>query len=331
MFCAARKNVDGFLFSMLLFLAGNSLLFGQQAANAYAGPPERPPQYVLGPDDQIKITVLGVPELTDKTVRIEPNGAIDLPLAGKVIASGLTVDAFQTKLEQQLSKDILHPQVSVEIADFGSEPISVMGAVNHPGVHQLRGQKTLAEALSLADGLRPDAGPRVTITRQIRYGRIPLRTAWPDPTGQFSVAHVNIKDLMAGTNPADNIAIFPHDVISVPTADVIFVIGDVKKPGQITMRDQSTVSVLQALSSAQGLGPQPAPQNSKIIRVMRGTNERREIPVDLRKVLEGKAEDIGMRPNDILVVPASGGKKAAARALEAAIETVTGVIIWRRP
>jgi len=321
-----------FLLLVLLFPIWNGLMFSQQPALQVRSRPSEPAsQYVLGPDDQIKITVLGVPELTDKTVRIDPNGVIDLALAGRVAATGLTVDQFQAKLAQQLSKDIIHPQVSVEIVDFGSEPVSVMGAVNHPGVHQLRGTKTLAEALSLADGLRADAGPRVTITRQIRYGDIPLRTAWPDPTGKYSVAYVPLKELMAGTDPADNIPILPHDVITVPTADVIYVIGDVKKPGEITMKDQSTVPVLQALSSAQGFGPQSAPQHSKIIRVSPGSTERQEIPVDLRKVLDGKAEDIAMRPNDILVVPDSGSKKAAGRAMEAAIQTITGVIIWRRP
>jgi len=309
-----------------LLLGASALLTGQQAAR-----PGAPSQYVLGADDQIKVSVLGVEELADRTVRIEPSGDIDLPIAGKIQASGLTLEQLKTKLSGQLSKSLVKPQVSVEIVNFGSQPVSVMGAVNHPGVHQLQGRKTLAEVLSLADGLRPDAGPHVTISRRIQYGAVPLRNAKPDPTGQFSVASVEVKDLMSGANPADNIPIFPHDVITVPTADVIFVIGEVKKPGEITLKDRSSISVLQALSSAQGFGPTPAPQNAKIVRVAPGDRQRTDIPVDLRKVLAGKAEDIAMRPNDILVVPASGPKKLGARALEAAIQTLTGVMIWSRP
>ena len=309
-----------------LLLGGIVLMAGQAA-----GQPVGAAGYVLGADDQIKISVLGVEELADRTVRIEPSGDIDLPIAGKVPASGLTLDQFKARLADRLSKSLVKPQISVEIVDFGSQPVSIMGAVNHPGVHQLRGRKSLAEVLALGDGLRPDAGPHVTITREIRYGAIPLRNAWPDATGKYSVATVEIKELMSGANPADNIPIFPHDVISVPTADLIYVIGDVKKPGEITLKEHSTMSVLQAVSTAGGYGPTPAPQHARIVRVSPGDAQRREIPVDLRKIMAGQSEDMMMRPNDILVVPDNSLKKAGNRALEAAVQAITGIVIWSRP
>lgn len=293
--------------------------------------PETSSQYVLGPDDQIKIWALGLDEISDKPVRISPGGDIDVPVAGQVHVAGLTIDQLRAKLIELFGKEILHPRVSIEIVDFGSQPVSVMGAVNRPGVHQLRGRKTLAEVLSLAEGLRLDAGPRITISRQMQYGSIPLPDARIDPSGEFSVADVQVKELLAGKNPAENIRIYPHDVISVPTAEVVYVMGEVKKAGEIPMKDRDTISVLQALASAEGLGPTPAPQNAKIVRLSPGNKERTEIPVDLRKIQEGKAEDVAMRPNDILVVPPSGPKKAAARITEAAIQTATGIIIWRRP
>jgi protein involved in polysaccharide export with SLBB domain len=117
------------------------------------------PHYTLGPDDQVKIWALGIEEIADKPVRIGPSGDLDLPLIGKVHALGLTVEQLKTELVQRFSKEVLKPQVSIEIVDFGSQPVSVMGAVNHPGVHQLRGGKTLMEVVSMADGLRSDAGP----------------------------------------------------------------------------------------------------------------------------------------------------------------------------
>jgi len=128
----------------------------------------------------------------------------------------------------------------------------------------------------------------------------------------------------------ENILVYPYDVITVPTAEAVFVIGEVKKPGEVTLKGDG-VTVLQALASADGYGPTPAPQNAKIVRLVPGTSERKEIPVDLSKILAGKAEDVAMRPNDILVVPPSGPKKLAERALEAAIQAATGVAIWRRP
>jgi polysaccharide biosynthesis/export protein len=316
----------------VLLLTACLLARGQQApAPASLAKSDDPSHYVLGPDDQLKIWALGVEEISDKPSRIDPSGDIDLPMIGKIHAGGLTVEQLKVELTQRFSKEVLNPQVSIEIIDFGSQPVSVMGAVNHPGVHQLRGRKTLMEVVSMADGLRQDAGPRINISRQIQYGPIPLRTAKTDPTGKFSVADVAVKDLLAGTNPAENILISPHDVVTVPMPETIYVIGAVRKPGEVVLKDKASLSVLQALATAEGFGPTPAPQDAKIVRLVPGSTERKEIPVDLTKIQAGKAEDVAMRPNDILVVPTSGPKRAGARALEAAIQAATGIAIWRRP
>jgi polysaccharide biosynthesis/export protein len=288
-------------------------------------------EYMLGPDDQIKIWALGAEEISDKPVRIGPSGDIDLPLIGRVHAAGLTVEQFKSVLKQRLTKEVREPQVSVDIVEYGSQPASVMGAVNHPGVYQLSGRKTLAEVLSVAGGLRPDAGPYVKIARQMKWGAVPLPNAHNDPSGDFSVAQEPVKTLLSATNPAENILIRPHDVITVPTAEMVYVVGAVKKPGAFTLNERESVSVLQALSMAEGLGSTPKPQDSKILRTVPGASERKEIPVDLKKVMTGKAEDQALRANDILFVPDSTSKKAATRALEAIIQTATGVVIWRGP
>ena len=179
----------GKILVLIVLVLGCSLLIAQKAAETLDPPqPLDSSQYVLGPDDQLKIWVLGVEEITDKPVHIDPSGNLDLPLIGKIHAAGLTAEQFKASLVEAFSKDLLRPQVSVEVVDFGSQPVSISGAINHPGVHQLRGRKTLGEVLSLVDGLRQDAGPRIIITRQIQYGPIPLSTAKTDPSGKFSVA-----------------------------------------------------------------------------------------------------------------------------------------------
>ena len=302
--------------------------------------PAKPPQpvqeedishYLLGSDDTLKIWALGIEEISDKPVRIDPSGDIDLPVVGKIHARGLSLEQLKVQLLQRLAKEVLKPQVSVEIVDFGSQPVSVMGAVNHPGVFQLRGRKTLMEVVSTADGLRPDAGPRVTISRESQYGALPLPGAKPDPTGKYSIAEVGVKELLAGENPSQNILMLPNDVVTVPVAEAVFVMGEVKKPGEVALKSNASITVMQALASAEGMGPTPAPQDSRIIRIVPGTAERKEIPVDLKKIMAGTAEDVAMRPNDILIVPPSGPKKAVSRIIEAAIQTATGVVIWRHP
>ena len=339
------KVAKGFLF---ILLAGCAVLQGQQAPDALqprdqtvAAPPT-PAQvdavssqptdistYVLGPDDQIKIWALGVEEIGSSPMRISPSGDIDLPLIGRVHAAGLTADQLKAKLEERFAREVRHPQVTVEIQDFGSQPVSVMGAVTHTGIVQLRGHKTLTEVLAMEDGLRPDAGPRVTITRQIQYGPVPLAGASTDPTGNYSVGEVNVKELLAGAKPAENILICPHDTITVPLAEVVYVTGAVRRPGEVPLKDRETIPVLQALASAQGLGDNPAPQNAFIVRIDRATNKQQRIPVDLRKFQQGGGEDIVMRPNDILLVPISGPKKIAARVAEAAIQAAVGAAVFR--
>jgi polysaccharide export outer membrane protein len=341
------KVGSGFLF---VLLGGCAVSWGQEAPspdalqirNKPAPPAPTPAQvdavssqpvdtstYVLGPDDQVKIWALGMEEIGNNPIRINPSGDIDLPLIGKVHAGGLTADQLKAKLEERFAKEVRHPQVTVEIQDFGSQPVSVMGAVTHTGIVQLRGHKTLTEVLAMEDGLRPDSGPRITITRQIQYGPVPLPGATTDPTGRFSVGEVNVKELLAGTKPAENILICPHDTITVPLAEVVYVTGEVHRPGEVTLKDRETIPVLQALASAEGYGPNPAPQNAFIVRIDRKTNKEQRIPVDLRKIQQGGGEDVMMRPNDILLVPISGPKKLAARVAEAAIQAAVGAAVFR--
>lgn len=288
-------------------------------------------QYVLGPDDTVKIWALGVDEISDKPVRIDTSGYVDLPLIGRVQAAGMSVEQFEAVLLKRLQSEVKDPRVSVELVDFGSQPVTIMGAVNQPGVHQLQGRKTLAEVISLAGGLKPDCGPRINITRSLKYGSIPLLNAKSDPTGKFSTAEVNVRELMDAKNPALNIPIQPDDVISVPQAEMVYVIGEVKKPGEILLSSKSGVSVLEALSAAEGLSGTPSAAHSKILRPVPGQTQRQEIALDLKKILAGKGEDVELRPNDILFVPTNTPKKALTRAAEAAVQTATGVVIWRVP
>lgn len=283
--------------------------------------------YVLGADDQIRVWVLGLEEIFDKPARIGANGRIDLPLIGPIQAAGLTTEQLGKDVATRLERQLKHPQVSVTVVEFGSQPVSVLGAVNTPGVHQLQGRKTLAEVLSLAGGLRTDAGPTIKISRQIGQAPIPLASAQTDASGQYSVAEVKVQDIIQARVPEENILIQPHDVITVPQGEMVYVIGAVHKPGGFILHESGKISVLNALSMAEGLGPTPAPQNARILRTQPGTQERREIRVNLKKVLDGKAENIDLEANDILLVPTSNAKKAGLRAVEAALQAGT-FAVW---
>jgi polysaccharide export outer membrane protein len=288
------------------------------------------PQYVLGPGDQILIRAIDIDEISDKPVRIETSGLINLPMAGRLKAGGLTVEQLETELVKRLKTYVQDPQVTVAITEFRSQPVSVLGSVDKPGVHQLQGRKTLFEVLSLAGGLKPDAGHSIKITRGKDYGRIPLSNAQDDSTGRYSVASVAVKSVIEARNPRENIPIMPNDVISVPRAEMVYVVGAVKKSGGFILNDRENITVLQAISLAEGADRNAATKQAKILRIAAGQTTRLEIPVNVKEILAGRAADVSMSADDILFVPSSAARSAGMRAAEAAIQVATGVVIWRR-
>jgi len=286
--------------------------------------------YILGPDDQILIRAPYAEEISEKPVLIGTNGYISLPMVGRLRASGLTVEQLETEIVSRLKPYLQEPHVSVSVVEFRSQPVSVLGAVANSGVVQLRGHKTLFEVISEAGGLKNEAGNTIKITRRKEFGPIPLASAVADRSGQFSVAEVSVKSVMEARNPQENIEVKPKDVVSIPRAELIYVIGSVKRAGGFVLNEREHISVLQALSMAEGLDRVASGGNARILRSSDGASTRTEIPVDVNKILAGKTSDVSMLANDILFIPNSAAKSATLRGVEAAIQVATGVVIWRR-
>jgi len=289
--------------------------------------------YLLGPDDEVEIAG---PHLDERavTMRIDGDGDVQVPLVGRVHIADLTVQQAQQDLDTRFSTYIRDPQITISVKELRSQPVSILGAVNTPGVHQVRGYKTLLEMLSLAGGLRADAGHRIRVTRQVEWGCLPLPNARVDASGRFAVGEVSLKEMMAGQIPQGHLQIVPHDVISVPRADMVYVIGDVKRSGGFVIGESESMSVLQALSLAEGMNGTADRRGAKILRPNIAGGQRAEMPVDVKAILDGKSEDVALQADDILFIPDSTGKKASLRALETAIQTgtglLTGLLIWRR-
>ncbi len=292
---------------------------------------QSPSAYTLGPNDKIAIRVLNAEEIgKGDPLVIDARGNITLPMLGRIRAAGLTPEQLELDLETRAKPFIHEPDVTVQLLEMRSQPISVLGSVEKPGVHQVEGEKTLFEALSMAGGLRPDAGNSIRITRRLEWGRIPLPTAKDDPTGTYSTASVSVKDIMSAARPEENVPIRPHDVISVPRADLIYVIGAVRKPGGFVMNENESLSALQVLSLSEGLERGASPKGARIMRPIPGSTDRQEIPINLSALLQGKGEDVRLKADDILFVPTSVPKNAAIRGMEAALQIGTGLAIYRR-
>lgn len=284
-------------------------------------------KYVLGPDDDITIQALDADEITNKPVRIDTSGNINLPLVGRLRAAGLTVEQLEAEIAARLRTYIQQPYVTISVTNFRSQPVSVLGAVRNPGIHQLQGRKSLFEILSMAGGLASEAGHSVKITRQMEWGPIPLASATTDPTGNFSIAEVKLRAIVEARNPQENILIQPHDIISVPRAELVYVVGQVRRPGGFVLNDRESISILQALAMADGLTNISSAKNARIIRSSVGEN-RVEIPVNLKLILDGKSSDVALKADDILFIPTNVAKGVFISTIQTAISAATSAVIY---
>ena len=253
----------------------------------------RAEEYVLGPGDEISVYVSNIAELTvSRSYRVDPQGDIDIPLVGSLHVSGRSVREAKSDIIERLKQYVYDPQVSLDIQAFRSQPVSVIGAVIEPGVHQLEGQKTLLEVLSMAKGLRADASDKVHVIRMLEWGPIPLAGSHPDSTGKFYIADLDSKSLVDGRTPGENIQMKPNDVVSVPTADLVYVIGAVNRPGGFVLNERKSMSVLQALSLAGGLSKEAAAQKSRVLR-SDGLNKPVGVRIERQRYFAGKGGRFG--------------------------------------
>jgi polysaccharide export outer membrane protein len=308
--------------------------------------------YRIGAEDLIEISVFEAPEL-DRTVRVSANGQISLPLVGSSQAAGLTSSELELVIQELLRQSYMKdPHVGVFVKDMQSHPVSVFGAVKKPGVFQIRGSKRLIEVLSMTEGLSDDAGDTVVVMRQARptgttdqmvdggsagapalqekgdKGAVTRAMAGGSVSGE--TLNINLKDLLNSSDSRGNVLIYPGDVIKVTPAGVVYVVGEVKKPGGFVLKTNENISVLQALALAEGLTRTSARGRVRIIRTDGATGARTETPVNLDKILGGKLPDPVLLPKDIVFVPNSTGRTVLYRGTEAAIGLGTGLAVYRR-
>lgn len=286
---------------------------------ASAAPATQPGEYTLGPGDKIKVDVFDIPELS-REMQIDPAGYISMPLIPQRIqAAGLTPYQLEAKIAELLESRglVSHPQVSVFVVERVSQPITVIGAVEHPMVYQAQGPTTLLEVLSAAGGLTTTAGDYLTITHT-------------DKSSHESVQRVNLQDLIDRGDPKANVAVSGGDVLTVPKAGIVYVVGAVNRSGGFVMQNEgSQMTTLQALALAGGLAPAAKADDAVIIRKDPAVGKKSEIVVNLKKILSRKSQDVQLQPNDILFIPDSPGKRALAKAGEAALSMTTGVVVLR--
>jgi len=284
--------------------------------------------YLIGSGDLLGIDVFDVPELS-RDVRVNETGFVSLPLMpSKIKAGGLTPYQLQDKLAELLQTNglVSTPQVSVSVKEQHSQPITVIGAVRTPMVIQALRRTTLLQVLSQAGGIADDAGSTVIVTRTAPgspdpsdVGDVPL----PTPQQTFTI---NMADLLESGDSRFDIPLVGGDVVSVPRAGIIYVVGAVQKPGAFLLQnDLDHMTMLKMLSLAGGTTNTAKAKKTVILRKNPDTGQRDQVPVDLSKIMHLKSQDIQLEANDILFVPDSNGLKALHRAGDVGIALTTGL------
>jgi polysaccharide biosynthesis/export protein len=217
-------------------------------------------EYRLGPDDAMKVTVHGHPDL-DQEVVVAADGSIDFPLIGRLPARERTAREMEAAIGERLAQGFLSdPQVRVVITLYRSKTVFVMGELTRPGTYPLPEGRTLVEVLSRAGPLLPSAGAEVLVLRA-RPG------ASGTAEGQGEVIRVDLQDLQSGLL-TQNPVLRPSDTVFVPKAAKVFVSGEVRQPGAYTVLRGTTVR--QAIALAGGFGERAARGRVRILRSVDG-------------------------------------------------------------
>ena len=284
--------------------------------------------YIIGGGDLLGIDVFDVPELS-RDVRVSETGYVSLPLMpSKVRAGGLTTYQLQDKLAELLQTNglVSTPQVSVSVKEQHSQPITVIGAVKNPMVIQALRKTTLLQALSQAGGISDDAGSTVVVTRPSPEAAEAANSDDAVPVMPPHTFTINMADLLESGDPRFDIPLVGGDVVTVPRAGIIYVVGAVQRPGGFLLQnDLDHMTMLKMLSLAGGTTNTAKAQHSVILRKNLETGKRDEVLVDVRKIMHLKSQDVQMEANDILYIPDSNGLRALHRAGDVALTLTSGI------
>ena len=252
----------------------------------------------IGPGDMLHLKVLEAPEL-EQSSRVSDAGTLTLILGGKVQVAGLTPADAAIAIERVLVEGhyVLTPHVSVTTEQTATQNVTILGQVRTPGSYPIATPRPILDVLALAGGLNDLAQRKVTIQRHSTKERVDY-----------------VLSNSANAALDANVPVYPGDTVLVPKADVVYVLGDVNRPGGIAIvTNDSKLSALQALSLAGGTPPNAVPSHSRLIRKQAdGTHV--ELPLQLSAMQKGKEPDIPLQGDDIIYVPFSYARNMAVGA-----------------
>jgi len=263
----------------------SSLLLLGIATNALA----QKESLLIGPGDSIHIQVYDTPEM-EQRARVTDSGDVPLSFLGNVKVANQTPEQAGHEIERRLiaAGIMRHPQVTVRVDVYATQNASVMGQVVKPGVYEIDTSRKVIDVLALAGGLTDLADRHITIER---HG---------DADKKVDYYYSN----QAGTALSDDPMVYPGDRVVVPRAAVVYVLGDVLKPGGYPVdTNNSKMTVLQALSLAGSPNHTAAVGKSKLVR--KTPTGVQQIALPINAMQKGEKPDVALMPDDVVYVPFS--------------------------
>ncbi len=276
-----KRNVFVITGVAVIFMA-SSFLYSQEAKRN---------DYKIGPKDLLEISVFGLDELS-KTERVSEEGKITLPLLGEIDVDGLTKSELEIKLARLLEEKYLQdPQVTIFIAEYQSKRVSVMGAIQTPGLYELVGRQTVLDVIAKAGGLTNEAGSEMFVMRQ-------------NSGGENSSVQISLDELILNGNAELNIPLKSNDIINIPIDRIVnvYVMGQVRSPGVLEVKRSRIPTLLMAIAQAGGFAERASKGGVLIKRIGKDGKEIK-IKVNVKNIIKGKKDDIQLLEDDVVVVP----------------------------
>jgi polysaccharide biosynthesis/export protein len=269
----------------------------------------------IGPGDQIHVTVVDSPEL-DQHPRVTDAGEVPLIGVGAVKIAGLTPAEAATAVHDKLiaAHYLNHPEVTVTVAQYATQTVSVLGQVRASGAYPIGTARPVVDVLALAGGLNEVADRNIVIERR----------GDPDHPLHYNLANDGVLALQT------SVLVYPGDTVIVPKAGIVYVLGDVNRPGGFVMDNNSTeLTLLQALARAGGVSRTAKQGHAKLLR--KDATGYHETQLSLGEIQKGKQQDIALAPGDVLYVPFSYAKNIAVSGSSGIISSVSSAAVYSMP
>jgi len=276
-------------------------------------------RYRIGPGDVLDIRIFNRPQLSRDAVRVEGAGVIRMPLIeGEIMAACKTEGELAKEIASRYLKFYKNPQVDVFIKEYHAREVALIGAVTDQGRYQLSRRMRLLELLTYAKGPSDKAGETVNIVRGSRPDICDAKSQSADDLGGFISLRLN--DTLRGDEKA-NPYVQAGDIVTIPEAAQVYVVGNVYSPKPLPMKEP--ISVSQAIAMAGGPLRDSKTDKVRIVRQTAGSSVRSEIYVNLGAIARKQANDVMLQANDIVEVPESTGKSIIRSLLGAVTPSVS--------